>query len=89
VTNTGSVSFTSTPTTLDYIRIYNSTGNFLAMNNANTTKNGLTGVLAYLIQSVAGYIQDYSASTFFTWIDDHVGLFTKAGTYWFDFDANI
>jgi hypothetical protein len=26
------------------------------MNNANTTKNGLTGVLAYLITSVSGYV---------------------------------
>jgi hypothetical protein len=56
VTNTGSVSFTSTPTTPDYVRIYNTPGNFIAMNNANTTKNGLTNVLAYLIQSQAGYV---------------------------------
>lgn len=51
VTNTGSVTFSSTPTVLDYIRIYNTPSNALAMNNANTTKNGLTNVLAYLITS--------------------------------------
>jgi hypothetical protein len=41
---------------MDYLRIYNTPGNAIAMNNANTTKNGLTGVLAYLITSVAGYV---------------------------------
>jgi hypothetical protein len=66
---------------LDYVRIYNTPGTFLAMNNANTTKNGLTNVLAYLIQGVSGYVQDFSTGSFFTRIDDHVGFFSKAGTY--------
>ena len=88
-TNTGSVTFNQLPLVIDYLRIYNTPGNAIAMNNANTTKNGLSGVLAYLIQSVNGYVQDFSNSTFFTRIDDHVGFFTKGGKYWFDWDANI
>jgi hypothetical protein len=59
------------------------------MNNANTTKNGLTGVLAYLITSVGGYVQDFSNCTFFTRIDDHVGFISTAGKYRFDWSANI
>ena len=59
------------------------------MNNANTTKNGLTGVLAYLITSVSGYVQDYSNSTFFTRIDDHTGFISIGGKYRFDWSANI
>lgn len=51
ITNTGTVSYTSAPLVLDYIRIYNTPGNSTAMNTANTTKNGLTNVLAYLITS--------------------------------------
>jgi hypothetical protein len=34
------------------------------MNNANTTKNGLTNVLAFLILTTPGYIVDLSSGTF-------------------------
>lgn len=58
------------------------------MNNANTTKNGLTNVLAFCILTQTGYIVDLSTGTFATRIDDHVLLITKAGKYRFDFDCN-
>ncbi len=58
------------------------------MNNANTTKNGLTNALAFLILTTPGYIVDLSSGTFAQWIDDHVLLITKSGKYWFDFDCN-
>jgi hypothetical protein len=51
------------------------------MNNVNTTKNGLTNVLAFLILTQAGYIVDLSTGTFANRIDDHVLLITKAGKY--------
>lgn len=89
ITNAGTVQISSQVISADYIRVYNAPGTYLAMNNANTTKNGLTGVLAYLITSQAGYIQDFSNGTFFTRIDDHVGFFSKAGRYRFDCDFNM
>lgn len=59
------------------------------MASGSVTKNGLSGVLPYLITSVSGYVQDFSNCTFFTRIDDHVGFFSVGGKYWFDWSANV
>lgn len=82
VTNTGTVTITSSTGPAEYYRCYfNSAGGASAW-PAPTTTNGVTAASQWLIETQTAFIQDFTNSaTIFQKITNYVGKILKSGKY--------
>ena len=81
ITNTGNVTFSSIPTTIDFYKSYTTNNGFTSWPPPIANLNGLQVPYQWLIDTQAKYIQNYSMCTSLTKITNYVGQITKSGHY--------